>query len=141
MNICRIVLLAIIVINLTFAVIRLTFKRLIGKNIIKPSKISKIFYEDDENFINSWRKTQEKGILKYMIKNVIVQTIMVDMIGKIIILYREQRGTQFWYLAIGVIAGLMLTFIYWSDNQNRYNQLKEKRNIENSNINNDNKKN
>ncbi len=125
MNICGIVLLVIVVTNLTFAVTRLTFKCLIWKNIIKPSKISKIFYEDDGNFINSWRKTQEKGILKYTIKNVIVETIMVDMIGKVILLYREQRGEEFGYLAIGVIAGLIITSIYWSDNQNRYNQLKQ----------------
>ncbi|WPC39659.1 hypothetical protein [Clostridium sp. JS66] len=127
MKIWGIVLFVIVLISITIVVILITFKYLIKKNIIKPSKISRIFYNDDEIFIDSWKKTQEKGILKYMIKNVIIETIAIGILGKVIILYKPEMGSLFVYLLTGIIAGLMLTSIYWSENQNRYNQLKEKR--------------
>lgn len=126
MNIFIIVLLASVVINLTFVVIRLIFKYCIEKSIIKPSKISKIFYRDDESFINYWNQIQEKGILKYVIKIVIVQAAIGDMIATAVIQYRQETGTQFRYLAIAPIVGLIVSAIYWRDNSNRYKQLKEK---------------
>lgn len=141
MNIWGIVLLAIGITSFTFIVISRTFQCLIRKNIIKPSKISKIFYHDDEMFINSWRKTQEEGILKFIIKNAIAVIVMVVIIGKITNLYRTQSETLFGYLLTGVISSLIIIPILWSENQNKYNKLKEKRNIEDDNINNGNKKN
>lgn len=125
-NICFVVLLVSLGTSLTF-------QCLIKKNIIEPSKISRIFYEDDESFINSWRKTQEKGLLKYIIKNIIYMTVMTSILGIVSILYKPQGMTMFFYLSMGVILGL-LGFISWSDNQNKYNRLKEKRNMGDDNI-------
>lgn len=119
MNIGIIVLLIIFATNLTF-------QCLIKKNIINPSKVSRIFYQDDEGFVNSWKKTQEKGILKYIIKNTITMTIMMGIVGVITILYKPQSLTLFEYLSMGVILGLANS-IFWRENQNRYNQLKEKK--------------
>lgn len=121
-----------IIIFLSLFGISLTFQIFIRKNIIKPSKISRIFYQDDERFINSWRKTQEKGILRYVINNIIFMTVTMGIIGIISTVYKPQNQTLFEYLSIGVILGLVIS-ILWGDNQNRYNRLKE-------NINNDNKK-
>lgn len=130
------------IVLLAFVVISLIFRCLIRKNVIKPSKISRIFYQDDESFINYWRKTQEKGILKYIIKNIIYMTITFGIIDSVIILYKPQRQilTLFNYLLICVISGL-IGYVSWGDNQNKYNQLKEKENMENYNINNSDKKN
>lgn len=122
-NICFSVLFAILGTSLIF-------RFLIKKNIIKPNKISGIFYQDDESFINSWRKTQEKGILKYIIKNVILMTVMTGILGTVSILYKPQGMTMFFYLSMGPIVGLVRS-ISWSDNQNKYNQLKENYNINN----------
>lgn len=102
----------------------LTLRCLIKKNIIKPSKISRIFYQDDESFINSWEKTQEKGLLKYIIKNIIFATVMTGIMGIVSILYKPQGMTMFFYLSMGVIGGLILS-IFWDDNKNKYNRLKE----------------
>ena len=128
------------IVLLTFGVISLIFRCIIRKNVIKPSKISRIFYQDDESFINFWRKTQEKGILKYIIKNIIFKTVMTSILGIVSILYKPQGMTMFFYLSMGIVLGL-LSFISWSDNQNKYNQLKEKGNMEIDNINIGNKKN
>lgn len=102
----------------------LTLRCLIKKNIIKPSKISRIFYQDDESFINSWEKTQEKGLLKYIIKNIIFATVMTGIMGIVSILYKPQGMTMFFYLSMGVIGGLVFS-ISWDDNKNKYNRLKE----------------
>lgn len=131
------------IVLLTFGVISLIFRCLIRKNVIKPSKISRIFYQDDESFINYWRETQEKGILKYTIKNIIYMTITFGMVVSISIFYKRERQTLtpilFEYLSICVISGL-IGRVSWGDNQNKYNQLKEKENMENYNINNSDKK-
>ena len=108
---------------------------LIKKNIIKPNKISRAFYQDDEYFIDSWRKTREKGILRYIVKNIIFTTVMMGILGVLSILYRPIGMTIFYYLSKGPILGL-IGFISWSENQNKYNKLKE--NMEKDNVNNSN---
>ena len=72
-------------------------------------------------------------MLKYIIKNIIYMTVVTSILGMVSILYKPQGMTIFFYLSMGVICGL-LSYISWSDNQNKYNQLKEKGNIENNNI-------
>jgi len=52
-------------------VISLTFLFLVKANKIKPSKVSRMFYIDDESFIKSWEKAKEKGRLMYNIKSFI----------------------------------------------------------------------
>ena len=106
---------------------------LIKKNIIKPNKISRAFYQDDEYFIDSWKKTREKGKLRYIVKNIIFTTVMMGILGVLSILYRPIGMTIFYYLSKGPILGL-IGFISWSENQNKYNKLKE--NMENDNVNN-----
>jgi hypothetical protein len=125
----------------------LIFEYLIRENIVKPSKISRIFYQDDEKFINYWRKTQEKGRLKYSIQDAIFKIIIIGMIGAImnsvVILYKLQSKmplTLAPYLMAGFVFGLMNYFLLWDENQNRYNRLKKKENKEYDNINSDNKK-
>ena len=108
---------------------------LIKKNIIKPNKISRAFYQDDEYFINSWRKTREKGIIRYIVKNIIFTTVMMGILGVLSILYKPIGMTMFFYLSMGPILGLM-GFISWNSNQNKYNKLKE--NMKNDNVNNGN---
>lgn len=112
---------------LSVGLITLTFRGLIKKNLIKPSKISRIFYQDDESFINYWEKAQEKGILNYIIKKIIYMTITLGIMNGISVLYKKQRQTVtlFEYLSFCVIVGL-LSYVSWNEDQNKYNQLKEK---------------
>lgn len=129
------------IVLLTFGVISLILRCLIRENVIKPSKISRMFYQDDESFINYWRKTQEKGKLKYIIKNIIYMTITFGIVDSISIFYKRQGQILplFEYLLVCAISGLIWN-ISWGDNQNKYNQLKEKENTENYHINNSDKK-
>lgn len=139
MNIWGYILMAIVIISALITVVKLIFQYLIKKNIVKPSKISRIFYRDDESFINYWRKTQQEGILKYTVKNVIINTIAIGLLGAVIVLYNPQRGSLLWYTVTGAIAGLLQTPMLWSDNKNRYSLIEEK-SMENTNVSKGNKK-
>ncbi len=115
----------------------LIFEYLIRENIVKPSKISRIFYQDDEKFINYWRETQQKGRLKYSIQDAIFKITIIGMtvavINGVAMLYKLQSKTSLTlspYLMAGLIFALMNYFLLWDDNQNRYNRLKKKENKE-----------
>ena len=101
------------------------FRFLISANIIKPNKISKIFYEDDESFIKSWGKTQEKGILRFIIKNVIYWTAVVCVIILISKLIRHGWGQyQTWLetFGTGIMFGLINSLV-WMNCEDRYNKI------------------
>ncbi|AKA69321.1 hypothetical protein [Clostridium scatologenes] len=119
----------------------LIFEYLIRENIVKPSKISRIFYQDDEKFINYWGKVQEKGRLKYSIQDAIYKIIIIGIIeaimNRVAILYKLKSKiplTLVPYLIAGLILVLMNYYLLWDDNKSRYNRLKEKENKEYDNI-------
>ena len=126
-------LLKILVIFLVvILVIGLILQYLIKTNKIKPSKVSRIFYNDDESFIKSWEKIKEKGMLRYILKSIISYTIMMGIMGIVFILNKlsmygyEQSQTVYVALIMGAILGLMNSLIGWGINSDRYSRLKEK---------------
>ena len=94
------------------------------------------------------RKTQEKGLLKYIIKSIVSMTAIIGIVGLVIILYKrsvggyEQSQTLLDYLSTGFGFGIIESF-FWGRNQNRYKRLKEEEeeSMENDNENNDSKNN
>ncbi|MGK0469513.1 hypothetical protein, partial [Clostridium sp.] len=102
------------------------------------------FYVDHENFIKSWKRSQEKGMLMYILKNIIISTAIMVIIGIIFLLNKismygcEQNQTLFVALSEGVMFGLLFS-LRWGKNNEKYNQLIEKRNVESGSINNDDK--
>jgi uncharacterized membrane protein len=125
----------------------LIFRYLVTTNKIKKSKISKIFYVDDENFIKYWKRTQEKRMLRYIVKNIMISTAIMFIIGIISLLNKismygyEQNQTLLVALSTGVIYGLLFSLLSWGIENDRYNHLVEKNNVESGIINNDDKKN
>lgn len=126
-----------IILGITILVINLTFLYLIKGNKIKPSKVSRIFYYDDESFIKSWEKTKEKGILMYNIKNVIMLTAFYGIIG-FINFSKDDNSIMYWrehillLVVTVVIFGFLSSLIRWGIEQDRYSKLKEK--VKNDNI-------
>ena len=110
----------------------LIFQYLIKINKIKPSKVSRIFHNDDESFSKSWKKVKEKGMWRYIIKNIITYTIIMGIMGivfrlnKLSMLGYEQSQTLVPALIMGVMFGLMNSLIGWGLNSDRYSELKEK---------------
>ncbi|MBZ9685617.1 hypothetical protein G9F72_004525 [Clostridium estertheticum] len=142
----EIVEIIIIVIFVTILVIALILQYLITTNKIKPSKLSRQFWNDDENFIKSWKKTQQKGMLRYYLENIIIKTFIMGIIS-IIFLWNTFSVSGYEQRQILVVAMLISDGIYclitplieWGKYQNRYDKLKEKENVESNNIDNDNK--
>ncbi|MBU3129931.1 hypothetical protein LGL55_19535 [Clostridium tagluense] len=120
----------LIVFLVAIFVLSLIIQYLIKTNRIKPSKVSRLFHDNDESFIKSWKKVKEKGILRYTIKIVIRYTIMMGIMGIVFILNKlsvygyEQSQTVFVALIIGAIFGLINSLIGWVINSYRYSILK-----------------
>jgi amino acid transporter len=121
------------VVFLVVVVINLTFQYLIKTNRMKPSKASRLFYNDDERFIKSWKKTQEKGVLKYIIGNIIFCTAAMGIMGIVFILNKlslygyEGSQTLVVALSMGAVLGLITSLIGWGTNHDRYSRLKQKK--------------
>ena len=122
----------------------LIYRYLITTNKIKPSKISKLFYEDD--YTKSWEEIKEKGMLKYILKNIITTTVMMGIVGIYLLLNKlnlygyKQSQTLLVVLSMGVILGLINSLTLYLGGEHRYEQLKEKEKMESKNINSTNKK-
>ena len=122
----------LIVFLVAIPVLSLILQYLIKTNRIKPSRLSRLFHDDDESFIISWKKIKEKGMLRFTIKIIISYTIAVGIIGIIFILNNlsmfgyEQSQTMFVALIVGAIAGLLSSLIGWGINSDRYSKLTEK---------------
>lgn len=107
-------------------------KYLVKRNKIRPSKISIIFYYDDESLINSWGKIKDKGMLKYIIRFSIYCTIYMGIAGIVFKLNNrnmfgfEQNQAIFIALIIGLIMGVITGLMRWHEFNNRYIKLKEK---------------
>ncbi|MFT5874038.1 MAG: hypothetical protein ACI8WT_002998 [Clostridium sp.] len=129
-----------IILGITYIVISLTFMSLVEANKIKPSKVSRIFYSDDESFIKSWKKTKEKGILIYTIKNGAMYTAVYGII-EFIITPKDDNSIMYWrehwredilLLVVTVVfCSLIISLVRWGVEQHRYSKLKEK--VENDN--------
>lgn len=129
-----------ITLSIIILVISLTFLFLIKANKIKPSKVSRIFYIDDESFIKSWEKAKEKGRLMYDIKSFIMYTVFNGILV-LIILTKDNNSVMYVrehilsLLILISVFSLLSTLIRWGIGQDRYSKLKEKvKNINTRNI-------
>lgn len=127
-EILRTLLIYLIVIRFALDII---VEYLVKTNKIKSNKISRIFYYDDESLVKFWEKVQEKGMLKYIIKETINITIIMGIVGIFFKLFNlevfgNEQNQIFRTLIIGIILGLVLGLMRWVAFNNRYNKFKEK---------------
>jgi hypothetical protein len=112
--------------------ISLIFRYLINTNKIKSNKVSRFFYYDDESFIKSWKITEQKGFLRYTLKNISITTFVMSILGIFFLLNErsmygyEQNKTLQVSLTMGVVLGLINSVIGWIHSEVRDRQLKEK---------------
>jgi hypothetical protein len=124
--------------------ISLIFRYLINTNKIKSNKVSRFFYYDDESFIKSWKITEQKGFLRYTLKNISITTFVMSILGIFFLLNErsmygyEQNKTLQVSLTMGVVLGLINSVIGWIHSEVRDRQLKEKGIAGSDNANDDN---
>jgi hypothetical protein len=116
---------------IAIGVMSIIFWFLVTENKIKPNKLTKLFYYDDESFIKSWAITKEKGMLMHNIKNVIWFTATNGVIVSTIILKDNNSrmyGREHILLLVitTIITGLITSLIKWGIEHDRYSKLKEK---------------
>ena len=122
----------------------LIFRHLVTTNKIDESKLSKIFYKDKESSIEYLKKTQEKGILMYILKYIIMSTSILVIIGIYVLLKKINlsdyvQQNQMFFIVFFFIT-VLNSVIGWGMDKHRYRKLVEKRNVENDSLNNDDKK-
>lgn len=126
----------LLVLLLVYLVANLIFRYLIYIKKLKPSKLSRQFYSDDESFVKSWQSIQDKGILKYILKNIIISIVMMSIMGMFYLLNKvslygyEQGQTLVVALSSGFILGLISSLIGWGIQQERYSKLKDKEKVD-----------
>lgn len=111
----------VIFIIVYFATI-LLFRYLVKSNKIKPSKVSRIFYADDEKFIKDWKKSRKKHKLKYVLYNFIINSIVILIT---FIMCSVFVGGD---LNLGILCGLLIGDIFvlpykWNVNEEKYYKL------------------
>jgi uncharacterized ion transporter superfamily protein YfcC len=118
--------LAAIILVIAIIAISFIFQYLIHIEKIKPTKLSRLFYEDDDSFTISWKKQQQKGISNYVMKNTIIITVINSMSSVVSIFYKRYEYTQVLIgtLIMGVVFGLLISLFVWNRNQDRFNRLK-----------------
>ena len=84
-----------------FALI-LLFRYLVKSNKIKPSKVSRVFYTDDEKFIKDWDKNRKKHKLKYVLYNFTINSALILITS---VIYLVITGRNF---NLGVFCGLLI---------------------------------
>lgn len=95
-------------------------------------KILKLIYSFDEDFIIEWADTRRKGILRYMLRNIIITTAIMGIVGMFFLLNKrsmygyEQQQTIVVALSQGLVLGIILSLMQWGLGNDRYNRLKEK---------------
>ncbi|WP_291635317.1 hypothetical protein [Clostridium sp.] len=117
------------VIGPVIGLIYLILQFLIKKHNIKPNKVSRIFYEDDESFIKSWKKIREKGMLRYTIKTTIIVTAILVIIATFLLLnefslYDYEQQMLFIVSKMGML-GLLISLFLWCVKSFRYSELED----------------
>lgn len=117
---------------LIFIAMSFVMQYLIKTNKIKPGKLSRVFYDDDESFLKSWESIKMKGFTRYIIKEIITYVVGMEIIGFIINLKNlnmhgfEQNQTIFISLLSGSVLGAVNGLIGWGVYNDRYRKIIEK---------------
>lgn len=115
-----------------YLILHSIFQSQITKNKMKPNTVSRLFYKDDVSFIKSWKKTKERGILRWSIKCVIssllfwgtyfwlISTPAFNIIND----FKENKPTWLVMSIILIILTVATTEMRWNKWEDKYRTLK-----------------
>lgn len=121
------VLKVLIVLVIALFIISLIFRYLIKSNKIKPSKLSRLFYMDDEQYVKYWEKERRKGKVKFVLYMDVILSITIWIASIVVIAatdgdFSKLKNTLpiFYGYLIGSTIGHPLR---WNINEERYKEL------------------
>lgn len=116
------VLKILVIVLIIYIAINLLFKYLIKSNKIKASKVSRIFYTDDEKFIINWEKNRKKGKLLYLLYSFMTNSLvfLVTYLFCFVVLGSDFNLSVLSGFLIGNLIGLPIS---WNRNEERYYML------------------
>lgn len=121
------VLKTIIVFIIAIIVMSYLFRYLVKSNKIKPSKLSKLFYMDDEQYVKYWGKERRKGKIKFVIYMDVIISITIWVASIVVIAatdgdFSKLKNTLpiFYGYLIGSTIGYPLR---WNINEKKYKEL------------------
>lgn len=117
----------LIVLVIAFIIMCFIFRYLIKSNKIKPSKISGIFYMDDEQYVKYWGKERSKGKIKFVLHMDVIMSITIWFTSIAVIAatdgdFSRLKNTLpvFYGFLIGNTIGYILN---WNKNEEKYKEL------------------
>lgn len=115
-------LIILVIFLLIYIVTSLFFKYLIKSNKIKASKVSRIFYTDDEKFIIKWKKSRKKGKLIHLLYSIMTNSLvfLVTYLFCFMVIGSDLNLSVLGGFLIGNLIGLP---IRWNMNEERYFML------------------
>ncbi|MGV8983408.1 hypothetical protein [Clostridium sp.] len=124
----RMLVILVLIISATI-IMSATFRILITEYEMKPNKLTKLFYSDDNNFIKAWKRTKEKGILTYIIKTGAIYTAGYGM-SILVILSKDNNSIMYGrehillLVIVIIIFSLLSSLIGWGIGKDRYSKSK-----------------
>lgn len=112
----------LVIFSIIYLVTSLLFMYLIKSNKIKSSKVSRIFYIDDEKFIKYWEKNRKKCKFMYVLYNFIINSIVILATT---IIYLVVTGSDFNLpVFCGLLSGNIIGLPFkWNMNEEKYYKL------------------
>jgi lipoprotein signal peptidase len=121
------VLKTIILFVIAITIISYLFRYLVKSNKIKPGKISRIFYMDDEQYVKSWKKERNKGKTRSVFYTDVIISITTWGTSIVVIALTDGDFSRlkntlpvFYGLLIGNTIGNLLS---WNKNEEKYKEL------------------
>lgn len=108
----------LVIIIIIYLVTCYIFMYLIKSNKTKPSKVSRMFYTDEEEFMKIWEKNTRKGKLRYVLYRFTINSIVI--LVNLVVVGRGLNLPIFCGLLTGNIIGL---YFVWNMNQEKYYKL------------------
>jgi hypothetical protein len=121
------VLKSIIVFVIAIFIMSVIFRYLVKSNKIKPGKISRLFYMDDEQYVKSWEKERSKGKIRAVLYTDVIMSITIWSTSIVVIALTDGDFSRlentlpvFYGIIIGNTIGNLLS---WNKNEEKYKEL------------------